>query len=91
MSTTIHFPLASVPSLPLREGQTFRGYVKEGEVHVTVSAEDETTSKQNAAQDFIENMRGIMTRPTQEELEADPRLSYLYKKHVLCLPTDECY
>jgi hypothetical protein len=29
--------------------------------------------------------------PTQEEFDADPRFEYFFKKHVLCIPSNEIF
>lgn len=99
MSTvTFELPVGSVPDLPLREGMAFHGVVKGGKMHVTVDTEAEEpveppamTEREKAARRFVASVRGALTMPTQEEFEADPRLAYLYKKHVLCIPSDELF
>lgn len=99
MSTvTFELPVGSVPDLPLREGMAFHGVVKGGKMHVTVDTEAEEpveppamTEREKAAREFVKKWGGSLTMPTQEELDADPRLAYLIKKHVLGVPADELF
>lgn len=93
---TFELPITGIPDIPLRDGMPFRGFFKAGKMHVTVEAELEkqpsTVSKSgNAARRYIDSVRGALTMPTQEEFDADPRFEYLFKKHVLCIPSDEIF
>ncbi len=95
---TFEIPVGSIPGLQLRDGMPFRGFFKEGKMQVTVdtsAAENETppaiTNREKAAREYVEAVRGALTMPTQEDRDADPRFAYLYKKHVLCIPSDELF
>lgn len=95
---TFELPITGIPDIPLRDGTPFRGFFKGGKMHVTVEAEETQTKpappmteRGQAARRFIEKWQGAFTMPTQEELDADPRLDYLIKKHVLCVPSDQLF
>lgn len=95
---TFELPITGMPDIPVRDGTPFRGFFKAGKMHVTVEAEpaeekqsSTATERGNAARRYIDSVRGALTMPTQEEFDADPRFEYLFKKHVLCIPSDEIF
>lgn len=95
---TFELPVGTIPGIQLRDGQPFRGFFKAGKMHVTVDAStnvsetnNSVTDREKAARSYVESVRGALTMPTQEELYADPRYAYLFKKHVLCIPSDELF
>ena len=95
---TFELPVTGLPDIPIRDGTPFRGFFKAGKMHVTVDADAENTARLpepidsgNAASRYIESIRGVMTMPTQTEFDADPRLEYLFKKHVMVIPSDEIF
>lgn len=95
---TFELPLTSIPDIHLREGTPFRGIFKSGKLHVTVESEEPKpapqpamSEREAAARNYIEKWSGAFSMPTKEELAADPRLDYLIKKHVLCIPSDEIF
>lgn len=93
---TFELPITGLPDIPLRDGTPFRGIFKGGKMHVTVEAEVEKqpaneSESGNAARRYIDSVRGALTMPTQEEFDADPRFEYLFKKHVLCIPSNEIF
>ena len=95
---TFELPITGVPDIPIRDGTPFRGYFKAGKMHVTVEAEAEGVAhppamdeREKAAREFVTKWSGSLTMPTQGELDADPRLAYLIKKHVVGVPADELF
>ena len=83
---TLDYPLSSLPGLPVREGQSFQGYVRDGKLHVTVPvvtsvpvAVDDNIS---AAERFVENWSGKGKLLPAQEIESDPRLAQLTSKHL---------
>lgn len=81
---TLDYPLSSFPGLPVREGQRFQGYVRDGKLHVTVSEQVPVPvgDNRNAAERFVENWSGKGTLLTTEEMAADPKLAHLTSKHL---------
>ena len=84
MSTlAIDYPLASFPGLPVKEGQSFHGFVHDGVVTVVVPAAASPDSAQGAENTaFVEKWRGAFSVPGQAQQDADPRLAYLVEKHL---------
>lgn len=80
---TLDCPLSNLPGLPVREGQLFQGYVRDGKLHVTVPVSAPASDdKRSAAERFVENWSGKGTLLLTEEIESDPRLSQLTSKHL---------
>lgn len=93
---TFEIPIDGIPDLPLREGMPFRGIFKEGKLHVSVEentngAPTVVGERTQAALKYIDAVQAAMSTPSDEEAAADPRYDYLYKKHVLCIPSDEIF
>ncbi len=93
---TFELPITSLPDIPLRDGTPFRGFFKAGKMHVTVDEKTNTEplaagKRTQAALEYIDAVRMAMSMPSDEEAKADPRYDYLYKKHVLCIPSDEIF
>ena len=93
---TFELPITGMPDLPLRDGTPFHGFFKAGKMHVTVEEQitDEPTvmsDRKKAALEYMDAVRTAMSMPSDEEAKSDPRYDYLYKKHVLCIPSDEIF
>ena len=79
----IDYPLASFPGLPVKEGQSFHGFVHDGVVTVVVPAAVSPDSEQGSENNaFVEKWRGAFSVPGQAQQDADPRLAYLVEKHL---------
>jgi hypothetical protein len=83
---TLDYPLTSLPGLPVGEGQSFQGYVRDGILHVTISATTSVSALPNdkrvAAERFVTKWGGKGKLLPKKELDADPRLAYLTAKHL---------
>ena len=91
---TFEIPIGTIPNVPIREGMPFRGFFKGGKMHVIVQdekAEPENNEREKAAREYLRCVREALAMPAEEDAEADPRYAYLYKKHVLCIPSDELF
>ena len=79
---TLDFSLEGFPHLHVRDGQSVRGCIREGKLHVTIPVLDDADTTPSAAQAFVQKWSGKGQLLTADEMAADPRLAELTAKHV---------
>jgi len=86
-TTTLSFPLDSMPGLPVEEGSEFLVKVRNGKLQVTLPETEKAgpavaEDLEDPAVRFVRKWSGAFKYPEREELDADPRLAYLVEKHL---------
>lgn len=79
---TLDFSLESFPDLHFRDGQSVRGCIRDGKLHVTIPVLDDVEKESTASQSFAEKWSGKGSLLKAEEMTDDPRLAELTAKHI---------
>lgn len=79
---TLDFSLDKFPDLHVRDGQSVRGCIRDGKLHVTIPVLDDSDVGPSAAQAFVSKWSGKGRLLTADEMADDPRLAELTAKHV---------
>ena len=79
---TLDFSLESFPDLHVRDGQSVRGCIRDGKLHVTIPVLDADETEPSASQSFVAKWSGKGSLLKADEMTDDPRLAELTAKHI---------
>ena len=79
---TLDFSLDNFSHLHLRDGQSVRGCIRDGKLHVTIPVPDATDSEVSSSQAFVKKWSGKGQMLPADELTPDARLAELTAKHL---------